>query len=261
MFDAAWYRVQHLQDVAVIAAADDNAVLEHYLEVGQAQGHSSNRLFDEAWHLKAYPAIAIAVQAGQFASAFDAYCRVGHKDRAAHFIVAMHKPDSPNWESLVRFIEQAPPLVERDLRWETRLTVAGYAGPDVDLARFAAYFRVTVLGLVAETEPLYGRHRIFIAPTCFGAGAPYKIHEAVSYGLPVVATELLRRQLEWETEPELPTVSGDDAEAMAAAIVRLCRDEILWGSLREAAFDRLRQENQCETYKAAIRTAIEGSLD
>ena len=58
--------------------------------------------------------------------------------------------------------------------------------------------------MVADTEPLYAAHRLFVAPARFAAGAPYKVYEAASFGLPVVATELLREQLGWEDGLELP---------------------------------------------------------
>jgi len=63
------------------------------------------------------------------------------------------------------------------------------------LDRFRDHPRVTLRGPVTDLTPLYDSHRVFVAPTRFAAGVPYKVHEAASFGLPVVATDLLRRQL------------------------------------------------------------------
>jgi hypothetical protein len=43
-------------------------------------------LFDETWYRRTYPGIAAVVQAEQFPSAFDAYCRGGCRDRSPHWL-------------------------------------------------------------------------------------------------------------------------------------------------------------------------------
>ena len=166
------------------------------------------------------------------------------------FVGAIHRQDSPNYDSLCWFIEAVLPLVEQALGWETRLTVVGYKGDGVALDRFADHPRVTLRGAVDNTMPLYDQHRLFVAPTRIAAGAPYKVHEAASYGLPVVATELLRGQLGWNGDEDLLAV--DDPAAFAAAIVRLYRDESLWQRLRENALGRVTSEAGQERYAARI---------
>ena len=94
------------------------------------------------------------------------------------FVGAIHKQDSPNFDSLVWFTDEVLPLIEAELAWETRLTIAGYIAPGVDLGRFAHHPRITLRGSVADLDPLYNAHRIFIAPTRYAAGAPYKVLEA-----------------------------------------------------------------------------------
>ena len=168
------------------------------------------------------------------------------------FAGAIHVMDSPNYDSLCWFVDDVLPLVEQALGWETRLTIAGYTGPDVSLDRFRASPRVTLRGAVANMEPLYASHRVFVAPTRFAAGAPYKVHEAASFGLPVVATELLRQQLGWEDGQELLAAEATDAAGFAARIVTLYRDEALWNRLRAATQDRLGRENNEPDYAAAI---------
>ena len=114
------------------------------------------------------------------------------------FVGAIHRMDSPNYDSLCWMVDEVLPLVEKELGWETRLTVVGYTAPEVSLERFRDHPRVTLRGALADTEPVYDSHRVFVAPTRIAAGTPYKVYEAASFGLPVVATELLRRQLDWE---------------------------------------------------------------
>ena len=166
----------------------------------------------------------------------------------------MHQPDSPNYDSLCWFVDAVLPLIERALRWETRLTVVGYTAPEVRLDRFKDHPRVTLRGVLADTEPLYDSHRVFVAPTRIAAGTPYKVHEAASFGLPVVATEVLRRQLGWNDGTDLLVASGNDPALFAQQVVRLYRDAALWQALRDAALERLRQENDAAGYAAAVES-------
>jgi GT2 family glycosyltransferase len=168
------------------------------------------------------------------------------------FVGAIHKKDSPNLDSLIWFVDEVLPLIEAELKWETRLTIAGYVAPDVDLSRFAHHPRITLRGQVADLGPLYNAHRVFVAPTRYAAGAPYKVLEAASRGLPVVATEVLRGELDWVAQQEIVATAADDPAAFAAAVVALYRDETRWQLLRAAALQRLRLENDKEDFVRAV---------
>jgi len=172
------------------------------------------------------------------------------------FVGALHETDSPNYDGLCWFVDQVLPLIERALHWETRLTVVGYTGEKVSLDRFRDHQRVTLLGAVAQTERLYDSHRLFIAPTRYAAGTPYKVYEAASFGLPVVATDLLRRQMGWADGVDLLAADSTDPAGFAARVVRLYRDAALWQQLRDNALHRLRTENAREHYAAAIQAAL-----
>jgi GT2 family glycosyltransferase len=173
----------------------------------------------------------------------------GWSERAGMlFVGAIHREDSPNFDGLCWFVDEVLPLVERELGWQTRLTVAGHIGEGVSLERFADHPRITLRGTVADTLPLYSSHRVFVAPTRYAAGLPYKVNEAASFGLPVVATELLRGQLGWTEGEDILAVPSDDPAGFAARIVALHRDEALWRRVRAGALDRVARENGREHY-------------
>ena len=179
------------------------------------------------------------------------------KDRAGMlFVGAIHAMDAPNYDSLCWFVDEVLPLVERELGWETRLTIVGYTAPSVDLSRFADHARITLRGSIADLEPVYNQHRVFVAPTRFAAGIPYKVHSASSYGLPVVATEILRGQLQWENGTEILAAADTDPTAFANHILTLYRSEDLWQTIRSGAFARLRAENSRAVYMEAVRSAL-----
>jgi GT2 family glycosyltransferase len=179
------------------------------------------------------------------------------KDRSGLlFVGAIHVMDSPNYDSLCWFVDEVLPIVEQSLGWETRLTVVGYIGEGVTLERFRDHPRVTLRGAVANTRPIYDAHRVFVAPTRYSAGMPYKVHEAASYGVPVVASELLRRQLGWENGRELLSADVTEPEEFAQHVVALYRSEEAWEGIRAAAAERVRQENDPVRYRAVVAEVL-----
>jgi O-antigen biosynthesis protein len=162
------------------------------------------------------------------------------KDRSGLlFVGAFAAPDSPNYDGLCWFVDEVLPLVEQELGDEIRLTIVGSMGEGVDLERFRDHPRITLRGEVIDTFPLYDAHRVFVAPTRYAAGVPYKVHEAASYGVPVVATELLREQLGWENQRDLLAAEVFDPETFAELVVALYRSEDLWVSIRRSAAERI----------------------
>jgi GT2 family glycosyltransferase/glycosyltransferase involved in cell wall biosynthesis len=172
------------------------------------------------------------------------------------FVGAVHALDSPNYDSLVWLVETVLPIVQQALGWQTRLTVVGYTGADVSLERFGDHPRVSLLGAVADMRPIYDAHRVFVAPTRFAAGIPYKVHEAASFGIPVVASELLRRQLGWKNDHELLAADVTDPEAFAQHIISLYQSEALWSRIRAAAAERVRQENDPTRYRRLVSDSL-----
>jgi GT2 family glycosyltransferase len=171
------------------------------------------------------------------------------------FVGAIHRTDSPNYDGLCWLIDSVMPLIEQALGSQTQLTIAGYIGVDVALDRFLKNPRVRLLGAVADLAPLYDSHRVFVAPTRFAAGKPYKVHEAASFGLPVVATSLLCRQLGWTDQRDLLAADAADPDAFAGFAVALQQDEALWNTVRENALQRLCDDDQ-QSYREAITGII-----
>ena len=165
------------------------------------------------------------------------------KDRAGIlFVGAVHAMNSPNYDSLCWFADEVLPLIEAELGYQTRLTIAGYTTGDVDLSRFHDHPRITLRGTIADMTPLYDAHRVFVAPTRYAAGMPYKIHEAASHGVPVVATELLAQQLGWESGEDILTADATDPATFAKHVLALYRSETLWNHIRFGAAVRIRYE-------------------
>jgi glycosyltransferase involved in cell wall biosynthesis len=67
---------------------------------------------------------------------------------------------------------------------------------------------------------------------------------------------VLRRQLGWNDGTDLLVASGNDPALFAQRVVRLYRDAALWQALRDAALERLRQENDAAGYAAAVESVL-----
>ncbi|MDF7673637.1 glycosyltransferase [Acetobacteraceae bacterium ESL0709] len=159
------------------------------------------------------------------------------------FLGAFHDKDSPNMDSMVWFIREVlPVLVEKSEASDWKLRIAGYIAPSVDLTEIASHPNVEIIGPVEDLAPLFDSHRLFVAPTRFAGGLPYKLHEAASFGLPIVTTPLLRDQVNWPEGEALLSVVPEDPDGFAAAIERLYKDEELWTRLRQNALEAVTKD-------------------
>ena len=149
--------------------------------------------------------------------------------RGLLFVGALKDEHSPNVDSLLWFVCNVLPLIEREVP-EIDLTVAGQtAAPSlVGIERPNIHMK----GRLETLDGLYRDSRVFIAPTRFAAGIPHKVHEAAAHGIPAVVTPLLARQLGWRHEREV--LVGDSPESFAEQCLRLYRDADLWERLSAA---------------------------
>ena len=78
------------------------------------------------------------------------------KDRTGMlFVGAIHSMDAPNLDALQWLVNDVLPLVERELGSETRLTVAGYCAPGIELEWLRRHARVVWRGAVNDLRTLY----------------------------------------------------------------------------------------------------------
>jgi ADP-heptose:LPS heptosyltransferase/GT2 family glycosyltransferase len=83
IFDPAFYSASN---PATKPFEDHAALLEHYLSEGAAAGHSPNRWFDETFYRRSSVEVEDLIRAGEFASGFEHYCRIGYARQAPHWL-------------------------------------------------------------------------------------------------------------------------------------------------------------------------------
>lgn len=167
------------------------------------------------------------------------------------FVGALDGDATPNVDSLVFFVEEVMPRLDVLIGAGWTLQVAGRAG--AARVRALASPRVRLLGAVPDLAPLYGRARVFVAPTRFAAGSPMKVHEAAAHGLPVVATSRLAGQLGWTDE----LLVADDPQAFAEACARLYQDADLWKSTRARALAAVGRDCSPQAFAATVRDVLD----
>ena len=172
------------------------------------------------------------------------------------FLGAIHDPNSPNHDSLEWFIERVLPLLDQRLPSDVRFTVAGFVRRGIDVSALARHPRVDLIGSVEDLEALYDHHRVFIAPTRFAGGIPFKVHEAAAFGLPVVATALLCNQVGWIDQAEIMNGGTDDPARFAEGVLRLYEDPETWNTVRRGALRRLVHENSQALYLDSLRDIL-----
>ncbi|MBU6425374.1 MAG: glycosyltransferase [Rhodospirillales bacterium] len=172
------------------------------------------------------------------------------------FIGAIHQPGAPNEDSLRFYKDEIYPALAKLMQTPPVLSVTGHVAAGVELPALGAGMKLH--GEVADTRPLYETARLFIAPTRFAAGTPYKIYEAAAMGLPCVVTTLLAEQLGWRHGEELLAVPAEEPIAIAAAIARLYHDEALWMKLRKGALKRLGADNHPAAFTQRVKEILAG---
>ena len=147
------------------------------------------------------------------------------------FVGNLDSDDSPNVDSIIWFVREVWPIIKKEIpALVFHIVGTNKAGMLQNLRAKDVVFH----GMIEDIGRFYDDARVFVAPTRYASGIPYKIHEAASHGLPVVATELLSDQLTWK-DSELLLASSTNAVSFADAVMRLYTDEVLWTKIRRNA--------------------------
>lgn len=172
------------------------------------------------------------------------------------FVGALHDDQSPNYDSLKWFLEKVMPILTEKMDESFFFSVVGYVNPSIDISFLINCPNVKFWGMVPDLTQLYDDHRVYVAPTRFAGGIPYKLHEAASYGIPIVASNILVEQLGWQDEKDILAALTDDPEFFASQIIRLYQTEVLWDQLRDNALNHIEQECDHQQFKKQLQAIL-----
>jgi len=172
------------------------------------------------------------------------------------FVGALYYPQSPNVDSMRWFIDSILPIIYNRIP-SLQLNIIGRYAPDI-FDQYTDNEQINLLGKVDNIWPNYNSARIFIAPTRFGAGIPLKVQHAAAHGLPVVATELLGKQLGWSHGEEILLAKNE--QDFADAIIQLYEDQNLWESISQQALRRIKQDHSPEHFTTQLQNIVAPTL-
>jgi len=110
---------------------------------------------------------------------------------------------------------------------------------------------VQIHGFVPVVTPYMDEVRIAVAPLRFGAGVKGKVNLSMAHGQPVVATTCAVEGMHLRDGEDV--LVADDADAFAAAVVRLYRDEALWQQLSCAGLRNVADHFSLEAARETVR--------
>ncbi|MBS3747754.1 MAG: glycosyltransferase [Wenzhouxiangellaceae bacterium] len=157
----------------------------------------------------------------------------------------------PNLDAAEWLIEEILPEVRRELP-DIRLHIIGSKMPEA-LARRTAPGLV-VHGFVPDLEPYMNGCRISVAPLRYGAGVKGKVNQAMSHGLPVVATSCAAEGMYAEHGRDI--LVADDAASFAAEVCRLYGDRELWQRLAENGRRNVERHFSLDAARKALQALL-----
>lgn len=142
----------------------------------------------------------------------------------------------PNVDAAQWLVGEVMPLVWAEVPG-ARLSLVG--SKPTEGVKALAGPQVEVTGWVTDERlaQLYASHRVAVVPLRFGAGVKHKVVEALAAGLPLVTTSVGAQGL---VDLEAVCRVRDSAEAQAAQIVELLRDDTLCATLGDLGQDYVR---------------------
>ena len=158
----------------------------------------------------------------------------------------------PNTDAVLWFVNDVFALVRAQIP-QIQFHVIGSKAPAqiLDLAHDG----VVVHGFVEDIAPFMDASRLALAPLRYGAGVKGKVNMAMSYGLPVVATNCavegmhVRTQIDSDNPDVLVAESPAD---FAAAIVRAYNDATLWEKLSDNGLNNVREHFSFDAARVAL---------
>ncbi|MGC5749670.1 glycosyltransferase [Gluconobacter sp. NFX36] len=172
------------------------------------------------------------------------------------FVGAIHEYNSPNYDSVLWLTTVLWPKLVQFLPENSRLIMAGHLGSGVSLSVFPQGQHIIYLGEVDDLTELYNDARFFIAPTRYAAGIPYKIYEAAAHGLPVIASDVLCKQIGWSIGSDIIKTEIHDIDEICNTIKELYSNKNKWEEIRENGINNIKNHNNLDLYSQLIRGII-----
>jgi len=178
-------------------------------------------------------------------------CKRGWEERQGLMFVGgfQHVPnvDAARW-----LIEAIFPLVRAEIP-DIHLHLIGSRMPRELLSIDQPGVRIH--GFVHELDPFLDGCRVSVAPLRYGAGVKGKVNQAMSHGLPVVATTCAAEGMFLDHGQDV--LVADTAEDFARQVIRLHQDQAMWNKLSAGGLANVERHFS----RAAAKRNLQSLLD
>jgi GT2 family glycosyltransferase len=162
----------------------------------------------------------------------------------------------PNTDGMLWYATEVLPLIRQRLPGVKTYVVGGDVPPTL---RGLAAADLVFTGYVPDVAPYLLGCRLSVSPLRYGAGVKGKVNQAMSYGLPVVATTPSTEGM--HLTPGSDVLVGDSPEAFADAVARAYSDRQLWHALAEGGRENVRTHFSREAALRAVTRLLAVSSD
>ncbi len=158
--------------------------------------------------------------------------------------------DSSNEDALWWFLENCWENIQIQLKCKLNITGKHHSTrlKNCNLAE------VNLMGHVNDLSLLYQNQKVFVATTRFATGIPWKVHEAMSNGIPCVISKLLADQL--NAIDNVDAMVANNATEAIEKTVKLYSDSELWNKIRENGFKLVKRDCDPEDFKQIISASL-----
>ena len=170
------------------------------------------------------------------------------------FVGGFLASESPNEDAVLYFAKEVFPKLRKAI--SCRFFITGLNPPD-SIKKLSSS-SVIVTGYVEDLREYYEKCRIFVVPHRYSAGIPWKLQEAMSYGIPSVVSELTASQLDLTDGNEVLVAKSSDE--FVQKIIKLYQDEKLWYTVQRNAVEYLQKTCEPEVMKDQLYNIIKEGL-
>lgn len=161
------------------------------------------------------------------------------------FVGGFLESPCPNEDAIMYFVNQIYPYVYQKLGAKLWIVGTNY----VDSIRNLQSDQIEVTGQVDRLWDFYNECKVFVVPTRYAAGIPFKLHEAMAHGLPSVVTPLIAEQTGFSNDKILV---GYNPKDFAKKIIKLYRDKETWELLRKNGLKQIEEKSNLGVYRKAL---------
>ena len=163
--------------------------------------------------------------------------------------------NSPNWDSIVWYIDEVMPRLKQKYNLTGKLIFVGNCMvPKKTIGRYAEH--IHFVGSVDNLKETLDRYRILVVPTRFAAGIPQKVFDAAKYGIPTVCTTLIAKQMTWSDGKETLAADWRDPDGFAERCASLYQNEQLWSKVQGAAREWMARQPRRDALKNHLASIL-----